>query len=182
MKTVICKRYAGKPLATAHGVIQFDGNGLVELEDAAADKLATIPGFSIYAAESGNGEPSDKNHSTDPEHTKNGDGGTQEGENGGEGDQTDKDDTPGEQPDPDKQPDEDTDKGGFEDDPANDGKTAPEDNDPVAESGDTMDTEVLKKLTVPALKSMAKKKGLKVDGLTKKDEFISLLTKKDIAE
>lgn len=182
MKTVICKRYAGKPLNTAHGIIQFDSNGLVELEDEAADKLATIPGFSIYAAEDDNGEPGDKNHSTDSEHAESGSEGTQEGENG---------DDPGEKSDPDKEDDPGEGEDGSEGEQPGEGEQTDKEDDPDkdgsednAESGDTdeLDIEALKKLNVMSLKSMAKKRGLNIDGLSKKDEFISLLTKDNAAE
>lgn len=182
MKTVICKRYAGKPLTTAQGVIQFDSNGLVELEDEAADKLTTIPGFNIYAAESNDGGQGDKEHSTDPGHAESGKGGTQEGENGGtpdEGEQPNKDDNPGEG------------ENGSEDEQPNEGKDSSDESDKPGEDttkknteggADELDIEALKKLNVMSLKSLAKKRGLNIEGLSKKDEFINLLTKTPAAE
>lgn len=172
MKTVICKRYAGKPLNTAHGIIQFDSNGLVELEDEAADKLATIPGFSIYATENSDGDSGDKNHSTDPEHAENGKEGTQEGENGdsGEGEQ------PGEgEGGSDEQSDKKNDTDGSDDEQT--GKDEADNGGSESGATDELDIEALKKLNVMSLKSLAKKRGLNIDGLSKKDEFISLLTK-----
>lgn len=180
MKTVICKRYAGKPLTTAQGVIQFDSNGLVELEDEAADKLATIPGFSIYAAESNDGGQGDKEHSTDPGHAESGKEGTQEGENG---------DNPGEQSDPDKENDPGEGENGSEGEQPGDGsdegdKPGEDATKEDTESGaaDELDIEALKKLNVMSLKSLAKKRGLNIEGLSKKDEFISLLTQTPAAE
>lgn len=39
--------FANKNLVTAFGKITFDGNGEVHLDDSAAEKLATLDGFSI---------------------------------------------------------------------------------------------------------------------------------------